>query len=118
MITIKVNLNAKEIGNRIKSTLKQLNLKQTDLVNGTKISKTAISNYILGNRIPDTYSIYTIANFLNVSIEWLLTGEEKKVSLPKEESNILDKYKLLTERNKLKVEIYIEEKVAEQESDY
>jgi len=95
-----------------------LNIKQTDLVNKTGLSKTAISNYVLGNRLPDTNSIYLISNFLNVTIEWLLLGKEKTHDLSREEMEMLDKYNLLTEKNKGKVENFIDERIQEQQEQY
>ncbi len=68
------NFSSVEVGNRIDAKMKDLNLKQKDLVKMTGLSKNAISNYISGNRIPDTTSIYKLSTVLKVSIEWLLTG--------------------------------------------
>lgn len=70
------NLSGIDIGNRIKLKLNELNLKQKDLTILASLSKNAVSNYISGNRIPDTMSILKISKALNVSIEWLLTGEK------------------------------------------
>ena len=116
MITIKEELNAKDIGNRMKSKLKELNLKQTDLVNITGISKTAISNYILGNRIPDTNSIYLISNILNVSIEWLLIGKDN-ITLSERENNILKQFNKLNEDNKKYIETYTQIRLENQEQE-
>lgn len=95
VIEIEFDLNASEMGKRIKKKLTELNLKQTDLVELTGISKTAISNYILGNRIPDTKSIFLISNSLNISIEWILTGKENINDLSKEEKKIIEKFRQL-----------------------
>jgi transcriptional regulator with XRE-family HTH domain len=116
VIKINEELNSINIGNRIKFKMKELKLKQTDLVNITGISKTAISNYILGNRIPDTKSIYLISNTLKISIEWLLIGKEEIKDLNEDEKNLLKKYNLLTERNKGKVETFIDERLQEQKT--
>ena len=70
------NFHGVEIGNRIELKLKEFSLKQKDLVKLTGLSKNAISNYISGNRIPDTASIYKLSTVLKTSIEWLLTGDE------------------------------------------
>lgn len=118
MIKIDFELNAIEIGNRIKNKLSELNLKQTDLVQITGISKTAISNYVLGNRVPDTKSIYLISVALNATIEWLILGKNDNNKLTNEELFLLKKYNLLNERNKGKVDNFIDERIAEQECSY
>lgn len=57
---------------RIKEALEIRNLKQTDLVEKTGISKGALSSYISGNYIPKQKNIYKIAKALNVSESWLM----------------------------------------------
>lgn len=64
-----------ETGERIKFLMDLNNMKQIDICKMTGISKNAISNYINGNRIPDTVSLYKLAEHFNVSMEWLLTGK-------------------------------------------
>lgn len=59
---------------RIKFLMELNNMKQIDICRKTGISKNAISNYISGNRIPDTISLYKLAELFGVSMEWLLTG--------------------------------------------
>lgn len=86
------NLSAIEIGCRIQEKLKEKGWKQKDLCNSTNLSKNAISNYVSGNRIPDTTSIYKISLSLNVSIEWLLTGVDlikSADSINKEENELI-----------------------------
>lgn len=62
-----------EIGNRIRLKIKESGLKQKDIVESSGISKAALSNYISGNRVPDTEAIYKISKELGTSIEWILT---------------------------------------------
>lgn len=111
---IDIELDAIIIGNRIKNKLKELNIKQIQFVEMTGISKTAISNYILGNRIPDTKSALLIANELNVSIEWILLGKETN-SISLEEKTLLEKYNLLTPENKGMTKQFINERIKEQQ---
>lgn len=72
------------IGERIKFTLNSKRLKQIDVCKKANISKNAISNYISGNRVPDTASLFKLSKFLDVSMEWLLTGKSSSPSLPLE----------------------------------
>lgn len=64
-----------ETGKRIKFLMNLNDMKQIDICKVTGISKNAISNYISGNRIPDTVSLYKLAEYFSVSMEWLLTGK-------------------------------------------
>ena len=68
--------NFSNIGQRISDRMNELNLKQIDICRITGISKNAMSNYVNGNRVPDTMAVYKLSKVLKVSIEWILTGEE------------------------------------------
>lgn len=71
-----MNENFSNIGVRISEKMDELDLKQVDICRITGISKNAISNYVNGNRVPDTMAVYKLSKALKVSIEWILTGEE------------------------------------------
>lgn len=66
------------IAERIKLGLKKANMKPIDLVNKTGISKSQISNYMSGRYSPKQDGIYSIANALGVSTNWLMGIENKK----------------------------------------
>lgn len=107
-----------KIIDRIFNTMELKNIKNVDLANKLNISKSVISSWKSRNNNPPAEMIEQIADFLNVSPTFLLTGKEIISDLSKEEIEILKKYNLLTERNKGKVENYIEERIAEQEQSY
>lgn len=109
-------LNSKEISERIRKLLIQNNMKQVELARITGISKNAITNYMSGERIPDTQNIYLISTALGTTIENLLTGEEKN-NLTEDEQNILKLYSQLTEKNKGKAEMFMEIKIEEQQNE-
>ncbi len=109
-------LNSKEISERIKKILNENNMKQIELSKITGISKNAISNYLSGERIPDTQNIYLISKALNTTIENLLVGKEKN-NLSIEEQKIIEIYNKLTDKNKGKAEMFMEQRLEEQESD-
>lgn len=52
---------------------------------------------------PSADKIITLSNFLNVSTDYLLTGEEKSPSLPDDEQELLKYYKKLPEREQVKL---------------
>lgn len=84
--------NPIEIGMRITQQQKSLGLKQKDIVERSGISKSAISNYISGTRVPDTEAIYKISIALNTSIEWLLVGKTTSENFTPDEQKLLYAY--------------------------
>jgi transcriptional regulator with XRE-family HTH domain len=107
-----------KVSKRIRKLLNEKNMKQVDLINITSISKTAISNYLTNNRIPKAEELYKIAKALDTSMEYILTGEEYKVQqLGTDEIRLLEMYNKLNERNKGRVEQFIEERLNEQIKD-
>lgn len=63
------------ISNRIKTAMDMYNLKQSDLVVRTGISKGALSSYITGRYLPKQNNIHLIAKALNVSESWLMGAD-------------------------------------------
>lgn len=88
------------ISQRIFSILKDKKLKQKDMAAYTGISTSAISAWNKNNTNPAAESISTIADFLDVSIEYLLTGKEKSPSLPDDKVRLLEMYDMLTDMEK------------------
>lgn len=86
-------LNSAEIGLRIKERQKILKLKQKDIIEKTGLSKTAISNYINGARIPESEALYKISKILNTSMEWLLVGELTNENITLEEKKLIESYR-------------------------
>lgn len=58
--------------NRLKQILNERNIKQSELSNGTGIDKGAISSYLNGKYMPKQNNITLIANYLNISPDYLL----------------------------------------------
>ncbi|SDC02901.1 LexA family protein [Acinetobacter boissieri] len=61
---------------RIQQKLAEKNLKQADISRATGKSSVAVTKWVRGENIPKTDSLKAIANLLNVSEEWLLTGRD------------------------------------------
>ena len=51
-------------------------LKKKDLAHKAGVAASAISNYCAGDRMAGGFELYRLARALNVSMEYLLTGEE------------------------------------------
>lgn len=65
----------KTTSERIKEGMEIRDLKQSDLVERTGISKGALSSYISGRYIPKQNNIYLIAKALNVNEAWLMGAD-------------------------------------------
>lgn len=77
----------KTIAERIREGMALRDLKQTDLVEKTGISKGALSSYLSGRYVPKQNNIYLIAKALNVNEAWLMGNdvplERHTISKPK-----------------------------------
>lgn len=81
---------------RIKLAMSIRNMKQSDLIDKTGISKGAISSYISGRYLPKQDNTYLIAKALNVSVEWLMGKdvpmEPKSPAAPGQENELLKEH--------------------------
>lgn len=110
------------ISQRIFLILKEKKLKQKELAKRTGISESAISDWKKKGTNPAAENISAIADFLEVSLEYLVTGKEKSLSLPDDELELLTYYKELPEREQMKLigrasalaEVYKEQVEAEE----
>ena len=91
------------------------NIKNVELAKKLNINKSVISNWKTRKTNPPSEMIIPICELLNVSPIYLLTGKEILNNYSDEEINLLNKYNLLTEKNKDKVKNFIDEKLKEQE---
>ena len=65
---------ALDVAGRIKHVMEEKSLKQADLCKITGLTRNSMSTYVLGKHLPDTMSLYKIAQALQVTVEWLLSG--------------------------------------------
>lgn len=63
---------------RIDELLKNKGLNRNDLNNAIKLQKNTIAQWKIRETIPSADIAVKIAQFLNTSVEYLVTGEEKK----------------------------------------
>ncbi|MFE9945422.1 helix-turn-helix domain-containing protein [Bacillus velezensis] len=64
------------LGKRITSLRKKANLTQEQMATKLNITRSALSQYELGTRNPDYDLLIKIADFFDVSIDYLLRGED------------------------------------------
>lgn len=85
-----------------KTKLKPLE-KQLGLSNGS-ISK-------WDNSPPSCDRILKVATYFNVSVDWLLTGQEGKYTISDEKAELLDLYEHLTDYDKCEITEFIQLKI-------
>lgn len=64
-----------EFGNRVYEARKKAKMNQTELAQAVGVSQNSISGWESGRRIPCIYNAKNLAKALNVSLDWLATGE-------------------------------------------
>ncbi len=62
--------------------LEDKNMSQQELADSLGITKSAVSNYISGDRVPRVDLLAKIADVLNVSLEYLLSGRSETTTRP------------------------------------
>lgn len=87
--------------NRIDTLLTQTQQRRADLCRGTGIPEGTIRNWIKG-KTPPIDSAVKVANFFNVSVDWLLTGNEamKPSFYSDEEQDLVNYYRMLNDRDR------------------
>ncbi len=68
----------KGVGNRIKKLLEQYNMTQRQFAEKVGVQETAISHYIKGDRRPRGAILLNIANVLNTTTDYLLSGKDNE----------------------------------------
>lgn len=84
--------------NRIDSILQKKNLKRAALCSDLELSPTSITDWARRGTVPAADICLRIAEYLGVSVEWLVTGKES--SLTSEEKTLLKQWKILTPTRK------------------
>jgi len=67
---------------RMKETMQEKGIRQTDLVEKTGIDKGALSSYMNGRYMPNAEKVAKIAKALGVSVDYLLGKEEAQTERP------------------------------------
>lgn len=89
------------VSDRIKEAMSIKNMKQSELVEKTGISKGALSSYIAGRYIPKQTNTYKIAKALEVDVSWLMGND---VPMEPKISGILTNYELASISNRLRTD--------------
>ena len=86
--------------NRIRDLREDMDMRQSDLAAATGIDQRTISNYETGKTSPDAYALIKLADFFDVSIDYLVGRTKIDVSTEEKRIQIIDK--LIEELEKLK----------------
>jgi len=85
------------IVSRIGSEIDRKGLKRTDLYE--IVPSGTLSNWKNKGQEPSAYTLYKVAVFLNVSVDWLLTGKDSS-GLSQNENELLSKYRRLEQKDR------------------
>ena len=106
---------------RLKHYMQKANMKQTDLVEKTKINKSSISEYLSGNYEPKQRNIYKIATALGIKPSQLMgissTTEPPApaLSLTQQEEKLIKKYRQLDADGREDVDDFMDMKLRQLE---
>ena len=95
-----------DIVQRIDALLKERNEKRLSLAEHCGFSLQSLSDWSKRGSVPSADKAVAIANYLGVSIEWLLTGSEKEGLTPKQRE-LIRNYETLSDRDKRAVDALI-----------
>ncbi|MBQ7295856.1 MAG: helix-turn-helix transcriptional regulator [Clostridia bacterium] len=91
--------------NRIRDLREDMDLRQIDLANATGIDQKTISNYETGKTNPDSFAIIKLADFFDVSADYLI-GRNYNTATDNSNRDLLKKIeKIQSELSELSTEI-------------
>lgn len=100
----------KELQNVLKDLRKSKRISQQELANKLNITQQAYAHYENGTRSIPIETLITIADLFNISLDYLTGREENRIdTLSEDEVKILRNWNSLTERNKGKIELLMEQ---------
>lgn len=92
-----------ELTNRIELLLSENKMRCSDLARGAGISDTTIRSWFNRNSIPSVEAAYKVAQYFRVTVEWLVTGQNTKFDLTKDERELVEIFRCLDERDQLTI---------------
>jgi transcriptional regulator with XRE-family HTH domain len=83
---------ASQLGKRILNLLEQKDMTQRELAQRLGITEVSVSRYINGKHTPHTDILNRIAQILNTTTDYLLSGSEKFVYTPPSDTEPLENF--------------------------
>lgn len=97
---------------RFENLLKEKGIAKIEIAQKLGIKKQTLSSYFNGDRIPKAEILIKLSEILDVSIDYLLTGENHSTdnsnSLSNDEQSLISLYRKLTNEERLKINGYLE----------
>lgn len=93
-------MTGREFIERVDVLLKKRNETRKLLTTDLGIASSTMANWSTQNTTPNANIVEQIANYFNVSTDWLIKGEEFNNEVPEEDKILLEKYNKLSEENK------------------
>lgn len=69
--------------NKIRDLREDMDLRQIDVAKATGIDQKTLSNYETGKTNPDSYALIKLADFFNVSVDYLIGRDNKNIGSKK-----------------------------------
>jgi transcriptional regulator with XRE-family HTH domain len=107
---LKIFLKVIKLIERILLLMQKNNIKAKTLTEILNLSHTAITDWSKGKSKPGTDAVIKIANYFEVTTDWILTGKENSSVLTdfaEDEIELIELWRSLTERQKGRVEQFI-----------
>lgn len=79
--------------NRIRDLREDMDLRQSDLAERTGIDQRTISNYETGKTAPDAYALIRLADFFDVSVDYLLGRTQQDLYTKDRKERIIERIK-------------------------
>jgi len=77
--------------NRIRDLREDRDMRQADLAEATGIDQRTISNYETGKTNPDSYALIVLADFFDVSIDYLVGRTDQDLSSAQKRARLIDR---------------------------
>ncbi len=89
-----------KFGDVLRQLLDDNDITQKQLANDLNIGTTTIGNYVRGLREPDFETLKLIANYFNVSVDYLLNYRTKEKTDSQDEDELLYLYRVMPNKYK------------------
>ena len=94
---------------RIKETMNKKGIKQIELANALDLGKSTINAWFNNNTDPKIEQLEKIAEALDESIEYLVTGENRQPHYTADERGIIEEYRNCDNLGKGRIREYVQE---------
>ena len=75
-------------GNRLQVLMKHNNVTQQELANKLNVRRGSVSNWVTDRRCPDSDTLVKIANYFDVTVDYLLGRNDETIRKPKLDEGI------------------------------